>query len=242
MFLDIAVLIVIATARWHQARRHDQQVAAAHQTLAHLQTAYRQAAAGPLAALAQRQPPARAVERHAQRILVILPDHAQQVLDDPAWPALAAVLTEAENSGHDPEQLTARRTPAHPRRRPLHRQDPHLARPTPRRPAGSQRPSTGCPSPHQRCSPAGTAWPDSVQPVTAWQGGTCSTPVMPSAGAEVPAASTLQVSHTEGTASPHRVDQRLQQVQCFLPAEAVRRAAGPRPVRFAGTDQDTHPP
>ncbi|ALO95385.1 Relaxase/mobilization nuclease domain protein [Streptomyces hygroscopicus subsp. limoneus] len=105
MFLDIAVLIVIATARWHQARRHNQQVAAAHQTLAHLQTAYRQAAAGPLAALAQRQPPARAMERHAQWILVILPDHAQQVLDDPAWPALAAVLTEAENAGHDPEQL-----------------------------------------------------------------------------------------------------------------------------------------
>ncbi|GAB1328243.1 relaxase/mobilization nuclease domain-containing protein [Streptomyces sennicomposti] len=105
MFLDIAVLIVIATARWHQARRHNQQVAAAHQTLAHLQTAYRQAAAGPLAALAQRQPPARAMERHAQWILAILPDNAQQVLDDPAWPALAAVLTEAENAGHDPEQL-----------------------------------------------------------------------------------------------------------------------------------------
>lgn len=34
-----------------------------------------------------------------------MPDHAQQILNDPAWPALAAVLTEAENVGHDPEKL-----------------------------------------------------------------------------------------------------------------------------------------
>ncbi|MEV5928621.1 relaxase/mobilization nuclease domain-containing protein [Streptomyces cellulosae] len=105
MFLDIAVLVVIAAARWHQVRRHDQQVAAAHQALVHLHAAYRQAAAEPLAALAQRQPPARTIERHAQRVLVMLPDHAQQILDDPAWPALAAALTEAEHAGHDPEQL-----------------------------------------------------------------------------------------------------------------------------------------
>ncbi|BDM67197.1 mobilization protein [Streptomyces nigrescens] len=88
MFLDIAVLVVIATARWHQARQHDQQ-----------------AAAGPLAALAQRTPPVRIMERQAQRVLVIVPDYAQQVLDDPAWPALAAVLADAETAGHDPEQL-----------------------------------------------------------------------------------------------------------------------------------------
>ncbi|GGS29589.1 relaxase/mobilization nuclease domain-containing protein [Streptomyces griseoviridis] len=105
MFLDIAVLVVIATARWHQTRRHDQQVAAAHQALVHLQAAYQQAAAEPLAALAQRLPPARTIERHIQRVLAILPDHAQQILNDPAWPALAAALTETENAGHDPEQL-----------------------------------------------------------------------------------------------------------------------------------------
>ncbi|MCX3060734.1 relaxase/mobilization nuclease domain-containing protein [Streptomyces beihaiensis] len=105
MFLDITVLVVIATARWHQARRHDQQVAAAHQALVHLQAAYQQAAAAPLAALAQRKPLARTMERHAKRILVTLPDHAQQVLNDPAWPVLATALTEAENAGHDPDQL-----------------------------------------------------------------------------------------------------------------------------------------
>ncbi|MGX1369375.1 hypothetical protein RKD19_004734 [Streptomyces canus] len=115
MFLDIAVLVVIATARWHQARRHDQQVAAAHQALVHLQAAYQQAAAEPLAALAQRRPPARTVERHAQRILMIMPEYAQRVLDDPGWPALAAALTEAETAGHDAELLlqhaARRRTP-----------------------------------------------------------------------------------------------------------------------------------
>ncbi|MFI1536774.1 relaxase/mobilization nuclease domain-containing protein [Streptomyces anandii] len=105
MFLDIAVLVVIAAARWHQARRHDQQVAAAHQALIHLQAAYEHAAAQPLPALAQRKPPACTMEHHAQEIRAVLPDHADQVLDDPAWPALAAALAQAETAGHDPRQL-----------------------------------------------------------------------------------------------------------------------------------------
>jgi hypothetical protein len=57
MFLDVALLVVTAAAHWHQLRQHDQQVTAAHQTLLHLRTAYEQAAAAPLAALAQRKPP-----------------------------------------------------------------------------------------------------------------------------------------------------------------------------------------
>lgn len=95
----------IAVSKTLEARQHDQQVAAAHQTLLHLQAAYKHAAAQPLAALTQRKPPARTMERHAQRILMAVPDYAQQVLDDPTWSALAAALTEAENAGHDPEQL-----------------------------------------------------------------------------------------------------------------------------------------
>ncbi|MER7968715.1 mobilization protein, partial [Streptomyces sp. NPDC096080] len=105
MFLDIAVLVVIATTRWHQARHHDQQVAAAQQTLIHLQATYEHAAAQPLAALAQRKPPTHIVEHHAQHIRTVLPDHAERILDDPAWPALAAALTQAETAGHDPRQL-----------------------------------------------------------------------------------------------------------------------------------------
>jgi hypothetical protein len=45
------------------------------------------------------------VEQHAQHIRAALPDHAEQILTDPAWPTLAAALTQAETAGHDPRQL-----------------------------------------------------------------------------------------------------------------------------------------
>ncbi|MFG3025252.1 relaxase/mobilization nuclease domain-containing protein [Streptomyces sp. NPDC048254] len=105
MFLDAAILVVIAATRWHQLRHHDQQVAAAHQAVIHLQAAYDQVAAAPLAALAQRRPPQQAVERHVHVIRRSVPEHAEQVLEDAAFDALAATLAEAEAAGHDPEQL-----------------------------------------------------------------------------------------------------------------------------------------
>ncbi|WP_406727030.1 mobilization protein [Streptomyces sp. GD-15H] len=105
MFLDAAILVVIATARWHQLRHHDQQVAAAHQTLLHLQAAYDQVATAPLAALAQRQPPQQAVERQIRRLRQVVPEHAEQITEDPAFAALTAALAEAEAAGHDPERL-----------------------------------------------------------------------------------------------------------------------------------------
>ncbi|MFB7419391.1 relaxase/mobilization nuclease domain-containing protein [Streptomyces sp. NPDC056210] len=105
MFLDAAILVVIAAARWHQLRHHDQQVVAAHQTLVHLQAAYEQAAVAPLTVLAQRRPPQQVVERHILLIRQTVFDHAEQVLEDPAFDALAAVLADAEKAGHDPKQL-----------------------------------------------------------------------------------------------------------------------------------------
>ncbi|WP_030750836.1 relaxase/mobilization nuclease domain-containing protein [Streptomyces sp. NRRL F-5135] len=105
MFLDAAILVVIAAARWHELRYHDQQVAAAQQTLLHLQAAYDQAAAAPLAALAQRQPPQQAVELQIRRLRQVVPEHAEQVIQDPAFAALTTALAEAEAAGHDPEQL-----------------------------------------------------------------------------------------------------------------------------------------
>ncbi|GAA0498998.1 relaxase/mobilization nuclease domain-containing protein [Streptomyces olivaceiscleroticus] len=105
MFLDAAVIVTIAAARWHQARRHDQQVAAARESLLHVQAAYDQAAAAPLATLAQRTPPTHTTERHAQQIRAILPQYAEEILEDPAWPALAAVLTDRETAGHRPGML-----------------------------------------------------------------------------------------------------------------------------------------
>jgi hypothetical protein len=105
MFLDAAILVVIATARWHQLRHHDQQVAAAHQTLLHLQAAYDQVATAPLAALAQRQPPQQAVQRQIRRLRQVVPEHAEQITEDPAFEALTAAPAEAEAAGHDPERL-----------------------------------------------------------------------------------------------------------------------------------------
>ncbi|MEV0689471.1 mobilization protein [Streptomyces sp. NPDC050388] len=105
MFLDAAILVVIAAARWHQLRHHDQQVAAAHRTLFHLQAAYDQAAAVPLAVLAQRRPPQQAVDRHVRYVRQAVPDQAQQITEDPDFDALITVLAEAEAAGHDPEQL-----------------------------------------------------------------------------------------------------------------------------------------
>ncbi len=105
MFLDAAVLVAIAAARWHQARRHDQQVVAARESLLHVQAAYDQAAAAPLAALAQRKPPQRTVERHIPQIRQAAPAHAEQILNDPACDALTTALAVAETAGHDPARL-----------------------------------------------------------------------------------------------------------------------------------------
>ncbi|AQS68842.1 relaxase/mobilization nuclease domain-containing protein [Streptomyces pactum] len=105
MFLDAAVLVVIAAARWHQLHHHDQQVAAARETLLHLQAAYGQAAAAPLAALAQRRPPQQTVDRHVRHLRQAVPNHAEQIVEDPAFGALTAALAEAEAVGHDPQQL-----------------------------------------------------------------------------------------------------------------------------------------
>lgn len=110
MFLDAAILVVIASARWHQRRHHDQQVVAAHQTLIHLQAAYEQTAAAPLTALAQRRPPQQVVERHTLLIRQTMPAHATQVIDDPSFDALTAVLATAEKAGHDPKKLLQQAT------------------------------------------------------------------------------------------------------------------------------------
>ena len=108
MFLDAAVLIVMAATRWHDLRHHDQQVTATRQSLIHLHAAYEQAAAAPLAALARHQPPAHTVERHAQQIRNYVPQHAERVIADPAWPALTAALASAEATGHDTQRLLQR--------------------------------------------------------------------------------------------------------------------------------------
>ncbi|BBA98393.1 hypothetical protein RVR_4554 [Actinacidiphila reveromycinica] len=86
MFLDAAILAVIAIQRWHSTRHHNQQVTAAHQAPAHLQAAYDHAAATPLTTLTHRTPAQPIADRHAHRIRQAIPTHADQILADPAWP------------------------------------------------------------------------------------------------------------------------------------------------------------
>ncbi|MCX5532334.1 relaxase/mobilization nuclease domain-containing protein [Streptomyces sp. NBC_00006] len=105
MFLDAALLAVIAAARWHQSRHHDQQVAAAQRTQLDLQAAYDEAATAPLAALAQQRPPRPTVERHIRLVHDVVPEYAEKIVGDAAFDALAATFTQAEKAGHDPEQV-----------------------------------------------------------------------------------------------------------------------------------------
>ncbi|MFI9630426.1 mobilization protein [Streptomyces sp. NPDC052042] len=105
MFLDAAILVVTASARWHQLHHHDHQVAAAQQTLIHLQAAYDQVAAEPLAALALNRPPQQTVDRHIRHLRRAMPEHAEQIVQDAAFSTLAGALAKAESAGHDPEKL-----------------------------------------------------------------------------------------------------------------------------------------
>ncbi|WP_206507817.1 relaxase/mobilization nuclease domain-containing protein [Streptomyces chrestomyceticus] len=105
MLLDTALLVALAATRWHQLRHHDQQATAAQQAHLHLQAAYDQAAAAPLAVFARRKPPAPTVELFASLVHETMPAHAQQILDDTGWEALATALADAGTAGHQPATL-----------------------------------------------------------------------------------------------------------------------------------------
>ncbi|MEU6014910.1 mobilization protein [Streptomyces sp. NPDC047515] len=103
--LAALVWATIVAARWHEAKNHAHQAEAARQTLHHLQTAADHALTPVVDKLTARQP-----TDHTRRTLVhdvraAIPDHADRILTDPAWPALATVLADAEAGGHKPHQL-----------------------------------------------------------------------------------------------------------------------------------------
>ncbi|WP_240662404.1 mobilization protein [Streptomyces sp. WAC 06738] len=101
-------LLTIAAARWHRAQRHTQQAAAARATLPHLRAAYRHTAAPALDNLTQRAPAPAAVDRYDTLVRMALPEHAEQILTDGSWPALAATLHEAESDGRRPADALAK--------------------------------------------------------------------------------------------------------------------------------------
>ncbi|MEW2095109.1 relaxase/mobilization nuclease domain-containing protein [Streptomyces halstedii] len=112
ILLDALLVAVVATQHWHRTRHHDQQAEAAHRTAEHLRATYQAAALQPLAVIHQRGLRLAVTVRQRQAALVrhALPDHAEQILNEPGWPALAATLADAQRVGHDPTALLAEAT------------------------------------------------------------------------------------------------------------------------------------
>lgn len=82
------VWATIIAARWHEAKNHAHQTDAARQAVQHLQTATDRALVPVLDDLTARQP--RDYERRTliHDVRTAVPDHAERVVSDPAWPAL----------------------------------------------------------------------------------------------------------------------------------------------------------
>ncbi|MFK0291096.1 relaxase/mobilization nuclease domain-containing protein [Streptomyces sp. NPDC090442] len=102
-----ALHLARAVATWHAQRGHEQQAAAAEQAVHHLQASYQQAAEPVLADLTRRAPRPQTVQRFEAAVREAIPDHADRILTDPAWPALATTLARAESAGHNPRHLLA---------------------------------------------------------------------------------------------------------------------------------------
>lgn len=101
--LAALVWATIIAVRWHEAKNHAHQAEAARQTLQHLHTAADHAPV--IDTLAARQPSDQASRTLAHDVRAAVPDHADRILTDPAWLALATVLADAEAGGHKPHQL-----------------------------------------------------------------------------------------------------------------------------------------
>jgi hypothetical protein len=102
-----AVFLLIALGEWHTQRGHEQQAEAAQQALVHLRAAQHQAAHPALAQLAARAPSPQAQDRLAAAVQAAIPEHAQRILADPTWPALATALAQAESTGTPPRRALA---------------------------------------------------------------------------------------------------------------------------------------
>ncbi|KDQ68541.1 mobilization protein [Streptomyces sp. NTK 937] len=95
----------ILAARWHEAKGHAHQADAARQTVQHLQSAADDALSPTLTELAARPSKEETRRILANDVRAAVPEHAERILSDPGWPALATVLADAEAGGHKPHQL-----------------------------------------------------------------------------------------------------------------------------------------
>jgi hypothetical protein len=103
----IAALVwaAILAGRWHEAKGHAHQTEAAARALQHLQAAADHALVPTLVELERRQPKEETRLTLANDVRAAVPEHADRILADPSWPALATVLADAESGGHKPHQL-----------------------------------------------------------------------------------------------------------------------------------------
>lgn len=132
--------------RWHEAKGHAHPADAARATVQHLQVAADKLLAPVLTELTARRPDEAARRTLAHDVRAALPTDADRILFDTGWPALAALLSDAEARGHQPHQLlteaAARRelTTARQPARVLLTRIQHTARnPTPNRRAEAAR-------------------------------------------------------------------------------------------------------
>ncbi|MGW4726945.1 relaxase/mobilization nuclease domain-containing protein [Streptomyces sp. NPDC004291] len=79
--------------------------ATAQKAPSHLQAAADHALTPVVGSLATRQPNDQARRNLTHDVRAAVPDHADRILADPAWPALATVLADAEAGGHKSHQL-----------------------------------------------------------------------------------------------------------------------------------------
>ncbi|MFE4871846.1 relaxase/mobilization nuclease domain-containing protein [Streptomyces sp. NPDC056682] len=103
--LATLVWAAIIASRWHEAKGHAQQAEAARQALQHLEAAADHAVAPVLADLETRRPKEESRRILAHDVRAAVPEHADRIFTDAAWPALATVLADAEARGHQPHRL-----------------------------------------------------------------------------------------------------------------------------------------
>ncbi|MFJ1617679.1 relaxase/mobilization nuclease domain-containing protein [Streptomyces sp. NPDC088251] len=99
------VWAAVVAARWHEAKGHAHQADAARRAVQHLQSAADNALTPTLTELESRRPKQETCRTLADDVRAAVPEHAERILADPGWPALATVLADAEAGGHQPHQL-----------------------------------------------------------------------------------------------------------------------------------------
>lgn len=103
----VAALVwaAILAGRWHEAKDHAHQAEATRRAVQHLQAAADHALTPTLTELERRQPREDIRRTLASDVRAAVPDHADRILADPGWPALATLLADAEARGHKPHEL-----------------------------------------------------------------------------------------------------------------------------------------